>query len=107
MWQAKIVIAIKIRLIAQPYVVVYKDLRFYLYYRFVEGVLSFYYKSDEEVQKDSELQKWISDIFEHGFLSQENTGRLWKKRNVDTLPHFTNKTNSPISIYSGNTVYFH
>ncbi|KAL3066525.1 hypothetical protein OYC64_016474 [Pagothenia borchgrevinki] len=42
--------------------------------RFVEGVLSFYYKSDEEVQQDSELQKWISDIFEHGFLSQENTG---------------------------------
>uniref|UniRef100_A0A8C9ZZQ7 Lipoxygenase domain-containing protein n=1 Tax=Sander lucioperca TaxID=283035 RepID=A0A8C9ZZQ7_SANLU len=38
--------------------------------RFVQGVLSFYYKNDAEVQKDSELQKWISDIFEHGFLSQ-------------------------------------
>ncbi|KAI4832930.1 hypothetical protein KUCAC02_015866 [Chaenocephalus aceratus] len=42
--------------------------------RFVEGVLSFYYKSDDEVQQDSELQKWLSDIFEHGFLSDENTG---------------------------------
>ncbi|XP_033986167.1 hydroperoxide isomerase ALOXE3-like [Trematomus bernacchii] len=42
--------------------------------RFVEGVLSFYYKSDDEVKQDSELQKWISDIFEHGFLSQESTG---------------------------------
>ncbi|TDH05392.1 hypothetical protein EPR50_G00142390 [Perca flavescens] len=42
--------------------------------RFVQGVLSFYYKNDAEVQKDSELQKWISDIFEHGFLSQTGTG---------------------------------
>ncbi|XP_059197430.1 polyunsaturated fatty acid lipoxygenase ALOX15B-like [Centropristis striata] len=43
-------------------------------YRFVQDVLRFYYKSDVEVQKDSELQKWISDIFEHGFLSQASTG---------------------------------
>ncbi|XP_075947443.1 polyunsaturated fatty acid lipoxygenase ALOX15B-like [Anarhichas minor] len=43
-------------------------------HRFVQGVLSFYYKNDTEVQKDSELQKWISDIFEHGFLSQAGTG---------------------------------
>ncbi|KAM6941510.1 polyunsaturated fatty acid lipoxygenase ALOX15B-like isoform 1-T2 [Lycodopsis pacificus] len=43
-------------------------------HRFVQGVLSFYYKKDSEVQKDSELQKWISDIFEHGFLSQAGTG---------------------------------
>ncbi|XP_075948020.1 polyunsaturated fatty acid lipoxygenase ALOX15B-like [Anarhichas minor] len=43
-------------------------------HKFVKGVLSFYYKNDTEVQKDSELQKWISDIFEHGFLSQTGTG---------------------------------
>ncbi|XP_068583384.1 LOW QUALITY PROTEIN: polyunsaturated fatty acid lipoxygenase ALOX15B-like [Cebidichthys violaceus] len=43
-------------------------------HRFVKGVLRFYYKDDTEVQKDSELQKWISDIFEHGFLSQAGTG---------------------------------
>ncbi|XP_054460533.1 polyunsaturated fatty acid lipoxygenase ALOX15B-like [Anoplopoma fimbria] len=43
-------------------------------HRFVKGVLSFYYKNDAEVQKDSELQKWILDIFEHGFLSQAGTG---------------------------------
>ncbi|KAK9540480.1 hypothetical protein VZT92_002930 [Zoarces viviparus] len=43
-------------------------------HRFVKGVLSFYYKKDSEVQKDSELQKWILDIFEHGFLSQAGTG---------------------------------
>ncbi|XP_075947442.1 polyunsaturated fatty acid lipoxygenase ALOX15B-like [Anarhichas minor] len=43
-------------------------------HRFVKGVLSFYYKNDTEVQKDSELQKWMLDIFEHGFLSQAGTG---------------------------------
>ncbi|XP_041641068.1 arachidonate 12-lipoxygenase, 12R-type-like [Cheilinus undulatus] len=43
-------------------------------HRFVQGILQFYYKSDAEVQQDSELQKWISDIFEHGFLSQPCPG---------------------------------
>ncbi|XP_054866296.1 polyunsaturated fatty acid lipoxygenase ALOX15B-like [Amphiprion ocellaris] len=43
-------------------------------YKFVEGILGHYYKSDAEVQQDTELQKWTSDIFEHGFLSQANTG---------------------------------
>ncbi|KAE8300256.1 Hydroperoxide isomerase ALOXE3 [Larimichthys crocea] len=41
---------------------------------FVQRVLSYYYKDDDEVQRDTELQKWILDIFEHGFLSQEGTG---------------------------------
>uniref|UniRef100_A0A674P1B9 Arachidonate epidermal lipoxygenase 3 n=1 Tax=Takifugu rubripes TaxID=31033 RepID=A0A674P1B9_TAKRU len=44
--------------------------------RFVQGVLSFYYKNDLEVKQDSELQKWIQDIYEHGFLSQKDTGEL-------------------------------
>uniref|UniRef100_UPI003AACC22B polyunsaturated fatty acid lipoxygenase ALOX15B-like n=1 Tax=Centroberyx gerrardi TaxID=166262 RepID=UPI003AACC22B len=43
-------------------------------HRFVQGVLGHYYKSDAEVQQDSELQKWIQDIFVHGFLSQASTG---------------------------------
>ncbi|KAF7658082.1 hypothetical protein LDENG_00017890 [Lucifuga dentata] len=43
-------------------------------HRFVQGVLGYYYKSDDEVQKDSELQKWIEDIFVHGFLSQSSLG---------------------------------
>ncbi|XP_030288890.1 hydroperoxide isomerase ALOXE3-like [Sparus aurata] len=43
-------------------------------HRFVQGVLSYYYKTDAEVEGDSELQKWISDIFVHGFLSQDCTG---------------------------------
>ncbi|KAM9362638.1 arachidonate 12-lipoxygenase, 12R-type-like [Symphorus nematophorus] len=43
-------------------------------HRFVGGVLGHYYKTDAEVCQDSELQRWIQDIFEHGFLSQECTG---------------------------------
>ncbi|XP_036955734.1 polyunsaturated fatty acid lipoxygenase ALOX15B-like isoform X2 [Acanthopagrus latus] len=42
--------------------------------RFVQGVLGYYYKNDAEVKQDSELQKWISDIFVHGFLSKKSTG---------------------------------
>ncbi|KAM7419363.1 hypothetical protein PAMA_016473 [Pampus argenteus] len=43
-------------------------------HRFVQGTITYYYKNDDEVQRDSELQKWIQDIFEHGFLSQADTG---------------------------------
>nr|XP_057902035.1 arachidonate 12-lipoxygenase, 12R-type-like [Doryrhamphus excisus] len=42
--------------------------------KFVQGVLEYYYKSDNDVLRDSELQTWIGDIFEHGFLSQPQTG---------------------------------
>uniref|UniRef100_A0A3Q3N136 Arachidonate 15-lipoxygenase B-like n=1 Tax=Labrus bergylta TaxID=56723 RepID=A0A3Q3N136_9LABR len=38
-------------------------------HKFVKGILNCYYKSDADVEKDSELQKWISDIFVEGFLS--------------------------------------
>ncbi|KAM3864529.1 arachidonate 12-lipoxygenase, 12R-type-like [Diretmus argenteus] len=43
-------------------------------HRFVQGLLGHYYKSDAEVKQDPELQKWIQDIFVHGFLSQPHTG---------------------------------
>ncbi|XP_047433292.1 arachidonate 12-lipoxygenase, 12R-type-like [Mugil cephalus] len=43
-------------------------------HRFVQGVLGYYYKTDKEVEQDPELQKWVKDIVEHGFLSQEGNG---------------------------------
>ncbi|KAM7010201.1 polyunsaturated fatty acid lipoxygenase ALOX15B-like [Tautogolabrus adspersus] len=43
-------------------------------HKFVHGILSYYYKSDADVEKDSELQKWILDIFVQGFLSNPTTG---------------------------------
>lgn len=48
-----------------------------IFQRFVKEILTSYYKTDAEVQKDSELQKWILDIYEHGFLSQASTGELY------------------------------
>lgn len=56
--------------------VLLKDVRsvILLICRLVKGILGFYYKSDAEVSQDSELQTWIEDIFEHGFLSQQCTG---------------------------------
>ncbi|KAE8300252.1 Arachidonate 15-lipoxygenase B [Larimichthys crocea] len=52
---------------------------------FVQKVLSYYYKNDDEVQRDTELQKWIFDIFEHGFLSQAGTGIPERLSTVDEL----------------------
>ncbi|XP_063331323.1 hydroperoxide isomerase ALOXE3-like [Pelmatolapia mariae] len=57
-------------------------------HRFVQGMLSHYYKSDSEVEEDSELQKWILDIFEHGFLSQAETGIPQTFTNVTELIKF-------------------
>ncbi|XP_030606493.1 arachidonate 15-lipoxygenase B-like [Archocentrus centrarchus] len=41
---------------------------------FVDSILKHYYKTDAEVQEDTEVQNWIKEIFEHGFLSQEKSG---------------------------------
>ncbi|XP_032433730.1 arachidonate 15-lipoxygenase B-like [Xiphophorus hellerii] len=56
--------------------------------RFVRGILSYYYKTNAEVQQDSELQKWILDIYEHGFLSQPCSGIPQKLTTVDELIKF-------------------
>ncbi|XP_023190456.1 arachidonate 15-lipoxygenase B-like [Xiphophorus maculatus] len=56
--------------------------------RFVQGILSYYYKTNAEVQQDSELQKWILDIYEHGFLSQPHSGIPQKLTTVDELIKF-------------------
>uniref|UniRef100_A0A3Q1ITS4 Arachidonate 15-lipoxygenase type B n=1 Tax=Anabas testudineus TaxID=64144 RepID=A0A3Q1ITS4_ANATE len=57
-------------------------------HRFVRGILQQYYKNDIEVQKDSELQKWIGDIFEHGFLSKPGTGIPQRFTTVPELVKF-------------------
>ncbi|XP_068198895.1 hydroperoxide isomerase ALOXE3-like [Antennarius striatus] len=41
---------------------------------FVKGVVEYFYPSDSEVCRDNELQKWISEIFTHGFLGNKDSG---------------------------------
>uniref|UniRef100_A0A3B4E976 Lipoxygenase domain-containing protein n=1 Tax=Pygocentrus nattereri TaxID=42514 RepID=A0A3B4E976_PYGNA len=41
--------------------------------RFVNGVVAHYY-TDRDVQEDSELQTWLTEIVEHGFLKNDNSG---------------------------------
>uniref|UniRef100_A0A3B4X0M6 Hydroperoxide isomerase ALOXE3-like n=1 Tax=Seriola lalandi dorsalis TaxID=1841481 RepID=A0A3B4X0M6_SERLL len=42
--------------------------------RFVKATVGYYYPSDKEVRKDTELQEWISEIFTHGFLGNKASG---------------------------------
>ncbi|XP_049446929.1 hydroperoxide isomerase ALOXE3-like [Epinephelus fuscoguttatus] len=41
---------------------------------FVKAVVEYYYPSDSEVLKDTELQECISEIFTHGFLGNKASG---------------------------------
>ncbi|XP_036845272.1 hydroperoxide isomerase ALOXE3-like [Oncorhynchus mykiss] len=43
-------------------------------HRLVHNVIGHYYTCDSDVQKDSELQNWIEEIFFHGFLAETSTG---------------------------------
>uniref|UniRef100_A0A3B4EEJ1 Lipoxygenase domain-containing protein n=1 Tax=Pygocentrus nattereri TaxID=42514 RepID=A0A3B4EEJ1_PYGNA len=40
-------------------------------HKFVNGVVAHYY-TDRDVQEDSELQTWLTEIVEHGFLKNDN-----------------------------------
>uniref|UniRef100_A0A3P9HCY4 Lipoxygenase domain-containing protein n=1 Tax=Oryzias latipes TaxID=8090 RepID=A0A3P9HCY4_ORYLA len=57
-------------------------------HRFVHDILSFYYKYDWMVQNDVELQNWIQEIFENGFLRRRETGIPQKFTTVAELVKF-------------------
>ncbi|XDV26351.1 hypothetical protein PO909_030095 [Leuciscus waleckii] len=42
--------------------------------KFVAAFLPHYYQHDADVQKDTELQRWISEIFTKGFLGRDSSG---------------------------------
>ncbi|KAH0626134.1 hypothetical protein JD844_000915 [Phrynosoma platyrhinos] len=41
---------------------------------FVSGIVDLYYKNDRSIQEDSELEKWIEEVYEKGFMAQESSG---------------------------------
>lgn len=44
--------------------------------RYVEGVVTYYYRSDNDVIRDSELQSWINEIIVFGRLEDEKRGKF-------------------------------
>lgn len=49
--------------------------KLFVFLRFASGMVRYYYPADCDVQKDSELQEWISEIFSRGFLENTASGR--------------------------------
>ncbi|XP_034756215.1 hydroperoxide isomerase ALOXE3 [Etheostoma cragini] len=55
---------------------------------FVRAVVEYYYASDSEVCKDTELQEWICEIFTHGFLGNKASGFPTGFRTVEEVIKF-------------------
>ncbi|XP_051564361.1 polyunsaturated fatty acid 5-lipoxygenase-like [Myxocyprinus asiaticus] len=52
---------------------------------FVSGIVSVYYKSDSEVEKDAELQAWIKDVVMEGFVDVPHFGLASELKSKEEL----------------------
>ncbi|XP_076843064.1 polyunsaturated fatty acid lipoxygenase ALOX15B-like [Brachyhypopomus gauderio] len=55
---------------------------------FVQRVIVHYYLNDADVERDSELQNWIKEIFQNGFMGNVSTGIPQSLNKVDELVKF-------------------
>ncbi|XP_035992941.1 polyunsaturated fatty acid lipoxygenase ALOX15B-like [Fundulus heteroclitus] len=55
---------------------------------FVEGILKHYYKNDNDVKRDAEVQEWIREINHRGFMGQEKSGIPQRFNTVSELVKF-------------------
>lgn len=56
--------------------------------RYVEGIVSLHYKTDESVKEDLELQTWCQEITEIGLLGAQDQGFPLSLESRDKLCHF-------------------
>ncbi|XP_030644131.1 arachidonate 15-lipoxygenase B-like [Chanos chanos] len=56
--------------------------------KYVDGVVRYYYTSDDDVIKDTELQSWIGEIYMKGFLEKAEQGITSSFKSVDELIKF-------------------
>ncbi|KAI4892305.1 hypothetical protein NFI96_026275, partial [Prochilodus magdalenae] len=66
--------------------------------KFVGGLLSCYYQTDDDVKQDPELQNWISDIFEYGFLKNDKSGIPSSFSTVEELVKFVTMVIFTVSV---------
>ncbi|KAM3936292.1 polyunsaturated fatty acid lipoxygenase ALOX15B-like [Leptodactylus fuscus] len=52
---------------------------------FVSSIVRYYYKSDESVRTDPELQAWVAEIYDKGFLSNPSSGIPSSLEDVSSL----------------------
>uniref|UniRef100_A0A670K6X0 Arachidonate 15-lipoxygenase B-like n=1 Tax=Podarcis muralis TaxID=64176 RepID=A0A670K6X0_PODMU len=56
--------------------------------RFVANLVRFYYKSDDRVQSDPELQAWIQEIFKEAFKNRKTSGAPSSLETMEELTKF-------------------
>ncbi|XP_042331736.1 polyunsaturated fatty acid lipoxygenase ALOX15B-like [Sceloporus undulatus] len=55
---------------------------------FVGDMVKFYYRSDDRIQSDPELQAWVQEIFREAFQSRENSGAPSSLGTMEELTKF-------------------